>query len=99
MDDPRDRRSVTVTSNVHPTGGFGTIMPKTLATAAVDRLLHHAHVIVTNQSSHRLKEARPERGWSPSAELTRRTLFARPDFCCPRARRSPVRPLGDPADR
>ena len=38
MDDPRDRQSVTVTSNVHPTGGFGTIMPKTLATAKFTEL-------------------------------------------------------------
>jgi hypothetical protein len=30
-----ERRSVTVTSNIHPSG-FDTIMPKTLATATVD---------------------------------------------------------------
>ncbi|MFC9840868.1 hypothetical protein ACFVKB_45005, partial [Rhodococcus sp. NPDC127530] len=30
-----ERRSVVVTSNLHPSG-FDTIMPKTLATAAVD---------------------------------------------------------------
>jgi len=32
-------------------------MPKTLATAAVDRLLHHAHVVQTDGDSFRLKEA------------------------------------------
>jgi DNA replication protein DnaC len=39
-----ERRSVAVTSNIHPSG-FDTIMPKTLATATVDRLLHHAHLV------------------------------------------------------
>jgi hypothetical protein len=32
-----ERRSMTVTSNIHPFG-FDTIMPKSLATATVDRL-------------------------------------------------------------
>jgi DNA replication protein DnaC len=32
-------------------------MPKTLATATVDRLLHHAHVVVTNGDSYRFTEA------------------------------------------
>ncbi len=41
-----ERRSVAVTSNLHPVG-FDTLMPKTLATAAVDRLLHHAHLVLT----------------------------------------------------
>ena len=35
-----ERRSVAV-GNLHPSG-FRTIVPKTLATAAIDRLLHHA---------------------------------------------------------
>src|SRR5690242_21020150 len=51
-----ERRSVAVTSNIHPSG-FDTIMPKTLATATVDRLLHHAHLVVTAGDSHRLAEA------------------------------------------
>jgi len=33
-----------------------------LATAAVDRLLHHAHVIVTEGTSHTLTEALEGRG-------------------------------------
>ena len=37
--------------------GFDEIMPKTLATATVDRLLHHAHVVTTAGDSHRLSEA------------------------------------------
>lgn len=32
-------------------------MPKTLATATVDRLLHHAHLVVTKGDSHRLSQA------------------------------------------
>ena len=41
-----ERRSLIVTSNLHP-ARFDSILPKGVATAAVDRLLHHAHVIVT----------------------------------------------------
>ena len=41
-----ERRSLIVTSNLHPSG-LDTIMPKTLATATVDRLLHHAHLVLT----------------------------------------------------
>lgn len=32
-------------------------MPKTMATATVDRLLHHAHVITDGQDSYRLAQA------------------------------------------
>ena len=42
-----EKRSLAVSSNLHPSG-FDEIMPKTLATATVDRLLHHAHICVTN---------------------------------------------------
>ena len=45
-----------LTSNLHP-ARFDTIFPKGLATAAVDRLLHHAHVIISEGQSHRLAEA------------------------------------------
>ena len=58
LDAAYERRSVAVTSNLHPSG-FDTIMPKTLATATVDRLLHHAHLVLTQGDSHRLAEA----GW------------------------------------
>ncbi|MGH3274590.1 MAG: ATP-binding protein [Streptosporangiaceae bacterium] len=56
-----ERRSVAVTSNIHPSG-FDTIMPKTLATATVDRLLHHAHLVQTTGDSHRLAEALAGKG-------------------------------------
>ena len=64
VDAAYERRSVAVTSNLHPSG-FDTLMPKTLATATVDRLLHHAHVIVTEGNSLRLQEAVAGRGVMP----------------------------------
>ncbi|QGH68686.1 IS21-like element helper ATPase IstB [Pseudactinotalea sp. HY158] len=64
VDATYERRSLAVTSNIHP-AGFDTIMPKTLATATVDRLLHHAHVIVTEGTSQRLTEATNGRGVIP----------------------------------
>jgi DNA replication protein DnaC len=44
VDAAYERRSLILTSNLHPSG-LDTIMPKTLATATVGRLLHHAHLI------------------------------------------------------
>ncbi len=64
VDAAYERRSVAVTSNLHP-AGFDTIMPKTLATAAVDRLLHHAHVVLTDGTSHRLTQATAGTGVQP----------------------------------
>src|SRR5260370_23528590 len=56
VDAAYERRSLIVTSNLHPSG-LDTIMPKTLATATVDRLLHHAHLVLTEGTSLRLAEA------------------------------------------
>jgi DNA replication protein DnaC len=56
-----ERRSVVVTSNIHPSG-LDTIMPKTLATATAGRLLHHAHLVTTSGDSHRLAEALAGKG-------------------------------------
>jgi DNA replication protein DnaC len=61
VDAAYERRSVAVTSNLHPSG-FDSIMPKTLATATVDRLLHHAHVVLTEGASYRLAEATAGKG-------------------------------------
>jgi DNA replication protein DnaC len=61
VDAAYERRSIAVTSNIHPSG-FDTIMPKTLATATVDRLLHHAHLITTEGDSHRLQQALTGKG-------------------------------------
>ncbi|MFD9367866.1 IS21-like element helper ATPase IstB [Streptomyces sp. NPDC060020] len=66
VDAAYERRSLAVSSNLHPSG-FDEIMPKTLATATVDRLLHHAHVVVTQGDSHRLAEATTGRGVVPLA--------------------------------
>jgi DNA replication protein DnaC len=64
VDAAYERRSVAVTSNIHPSG-FDTIMPKTIATATVDRLLHHAHLVLTKGDSHRLAEALAGKGVTP----------------------------------
>jgi DNA replication protein DnaC len=61
VDAAYERRSIAVTSNIHPSG-FDTFMPKTLATATVDRLLHHAHLITTQGDSHRLQQALAGKG-------------------------------------
>ena len=42
--------------------GFDELMPKTLATATVDRLLHHAHICQTSGDSIRLTEALAGKG-------------------------------------
>lgn len=39
IDAAYERRSIAVTSNIHPSG-FDTIMPKTLAGASTDHLMH-----------------------------------------------------------
>jgi DNA replication protein DnaC len=66
VDAAYERRSVAVTSNQHPSR-FDTIMPKTLATATgtIDRLLHHAHLILTEGNSLRLAEAVAGKGVKP----------------------------------
>ncbi|MPY85920.1 MAG: ATP-binding protein [Actinophytocola sp.] len=56
-----EKRSLAVSSNLHP-AGFDELMPKTLATATVDRLLHHAHVCVTEGESYRLAQATAGKG-------------------------------------
>ena len=45
--------------------GFDELMPKTLATATVDRLLHHAPVCQTSGESVRLSQALAGDGVSP----------------------------------
>ena len=66
VDAAYERRSVAVSSNLHPSG-FDEIMPKTLATATVDRLLHHAHVCQTSGDSVRLSQALAGKGVTPLA--------------------------------
>jgi DNA replication protein DnaC len=57
-------RSIAVSSNTHPSG-FDQLMPRGLATALVDRLLHHAHVVVTSGDSLRLLDATSGKGMKP----------------------------------
>ena len=78
VDAAYERRSVAVTSNLHPSG-FDTFMPKTLATAAVDRLLHHAHVGLTEGASYRLAEATTGKGWCRSPDRAARRSAGRRD--------------------
>jgi len=59
-----EKRSVAISSNLHP-AGFDELMPKTLATATVDRLLHHAHLCETTGESVRLQQATSGKGVAP----------------------------------
>ena len=61
VDAAYEKRSIAVSSNLHP-AGFDELMPKTLATATVDRLLHHAHVCQTSGDSVRLTQALTGKG-------------------------------------
>jgi DNA replication protein DnaC len=64
VDAAYEKRSVAVSSNLHPSA-FDELMPKTLATATVDRLLHHAHVCQTTGDSVRLTQALAGKGVQP----------------------------------
>jgi DNA replication protein DnaC len=65
VDAAYEKRSIAISSNIHPSG-FDELMPKTLATATVDRLLHHAHVLITDGTdSYRLAQATAGKGVKP----------------------------------
>jgi DNA replication protein DnaC len=65
VDAAYEKRSVALSSNIHPSG-FDELMPKTIATATVERLLHHAHVLITDgQDSYRLAQATAGKGVLP----------------------------------
>lgn len=67
VDAAYEHRSLALTSNIHPSG-FDELMPKTLAAATVDRLLHHAHVVITDGAeSYRLAQATAGKGVVPLA--------------------------------
>ncbi|MGC8480972.1 MAG: ATP-binding protein [Acidimicrobiales bacterium] len=55
-----------LSSNLHPSE-LDQIMDKNVATALVDRLLHHAHVVVTEGTSVRLSDATNGKGVVPLA--------------------------------
>lgn len=69
VDAAYERRSVAISSNLHPSG-FDELMPKTLATATVDRLMHHAHLCATTGESVRLAQATAGHGVTPLLEPT-----------------------------
>jgi protocatechuate 3,4-dioxygenase beta subunit len=85
--DAYERRSVAVTSNLGPSG-FDTIMPKTLATATVNRLRRHAHLITIKGDNHRLAQALAGKGVQPLTTQPSRRSPGQP------ARNSAVRPHG-----
>jgi DNA replication protein DnaC len=66
VDAAYERRSLAISSNLHPSG-FDELMPKTIANATVDRLLHHAHVVLTAGDSIRLTQATHGKGVKPLA--------------------------------
>jgi DNA replication protein DnaC len=65
VDAAYEKRSIALSSNLHP-AGFDELMSKTLATAIVDRLLHHAHICQTSGESIRLTQALAGNGIQPS---------------------------------
>ena len=64
VDAAYEKRSIALSSNLHP-AGFDELMPKTIANATVDRLLHHAHVVTTTGDSIRLTQATRGKGVRP----------------------------------
>lgn len=66
VDAAYEKRSIALSSNLHP-AGFDELMPKTIANATVDRLMHHAHVVLTAGDSIRLTQATTGKGVTPLA--------------------------------
>jgi DNA replication protein DnaC len=66
VDAAYERRSLALSTNLHPSG-FDQLMDKTIASALVDRLMHHAHVVVTDGESVRLADALAGKGVVPLA--------------------------------
>jgi len=64
VDAAYERRSLALSTNLHPSG-FDQLMDKTIASALVDRLMHHAHVILTDGESVRLADALAGKGVVP----------------------------------
>ncbi|HEY5853845.1 MAG TPA: IS21-like element helper ATPase IstB [Aldersonia sp.] len=64
VDAAYEKRAIALSSNLHP-AGFDELMPKTLATATVDRLMHHAHLCQTTGESIRMSQALAGTGTTP----------------------------------
>lgn len=56
-----ERTSLALSTNLHP-AKFDQLMPKTIATATVDRLMHHAHITQTQGESIRMSQALAGKG-------------------------------------
>jgi DNA replication protein DnaC len=64
VDAAYERRAIALSSNLHP-AGFDELMPKIIANATVDRLLHHAPIVMTTGDSIRLTQATTGKGVKP----------------------------------
>ncbi len=84
MDAAYEERAIAISSNLHP-AGFDELMPKTIATATVDRLMHHAHVCQTSGDSVRLSQALAGKGGQTLGLTTRRPEMASPPWADPMA--------------
>jgi len=63
-----EKRSIAVSGNLHPSS-FDELMPRTLATATVGRLLHHAHLCQTAGEPVRLARALAGAGVAPPSAV------------------------------
>ena len=61
-----ERRAIALSSNFHP-AGFDELMPKTIAN--VDRLVHHAHLVLTVGDSIRLTQVTTGQGGEALRQL------------------------------
>ena len=66
--DAYEKRSIALSSNLHP-AGFDELIPKTIANAIDDRLLHHAHIVLTAGDSIRLTHATAGKGGGVTDQL------------------------------
>ena len=64
VDAAYENRSIALSSNLHP-AGLDELMPNTIANATADRLLHHAHIVLTAGDSIRLTQATADKGATP----------------------------------
>jgi DNA replication protein DnaC len=99
VDAAYERRSIALSSNLHP-AGFDELMPKTIANATVDRLMHHAHVVITTGDSIRLTQATTGKGVKPLANYDPGRPLAAPGQFCGRQRAVLLTTYrADPTDR
>jgi hypothetical protein len=78
-----------LSSNLHP-AGFDVLLPKTIANATVDRLLHHAHLVITTGDSIRLTQATAGKGVTPLVWTLGQNSWPRPGSSVGRHREQPM---------